>query len=213
VRTDVTEELIPLSSRFSEALRGAADLHAKQARKGTTIPYIAHLLGVASIALHYGADEDEAIAALLHDAIEDAPRELGANWVRNWLRFRFGDGVLSIVEGCTDADVMPKPAWRVRKEAYIARLPKEPASVALVSASDKLHNARAILSDYREIGDQLWTRFDADAGKAGVIGYYRGLVAAYETAGHHKRLVRELDALVTLIELETGCPGVWPLSQ
>ena len=108
---------------------------------------------------------------------------------------------------------MQKPAWRVRKEAYIARLPKEPASVALVSASDKLHNARAILSDYREIGDQLWTRFDADAGKAGVIGYYRGLVAAYETAGHHKRLVRELDALVTLIELETGCPGVWPLSQ
>src|SRR5882762_942854 len=114
----MTDELIPLSSRFSEALRGAADLHATQFKKGTTIPYIAHLLGVASIALHHGADEDEAIAALLHDAIEDAPRDLGANWVRNWLRFRFGEAVLSIVEGCTDADVSPKPVWRVRKEAY-----------------------------------------------------------------------------------------------
>jgi (p)ppGpp synthase/HD superfamily hydrolase len=209
----VTEELIPLSSRFSEALRGAADLHAKQLRKGTTIPYIAHLLGVASIALHHGADEDEAIAALLHDAIEDAPRDLGANWVRNWLRFRFGDRVLSIVEGCTDADVSPKPPWLVRKEAYIARVPKEPAPVLLVSASDKLHNAGAILSDYRELGDKLWKRFNLDAGKAGVIGYYRGLVTAYTTAGHHPRLVRELDAVVAQIERETGHPGVWPLPR
>ena len=209
----MTEELIPLSSRFSEALRGAADLHAKQLRKGTTIPYIAHLLGVASIALHHGADEDEAIAALLHDAIEDAPRDLGANWVRNWLRFRFGDRVLSIVEGCTDADVSPKPPWLVRKEAYIARVPKEPASVVLVSAADKLHNAGAILSDYRELGDKLWKRFNPDAGKAGTIGYYRGLVTAYRIAGHHPRLVRELDAVVAQIERETGHPGVWPLPR
>ena len=110
----MTTEPIPLSLRFSEALRGAADLHAKQVRKGTTIPYIAHLLSVASIALHYGADEDEAIAALLHDAIEDAPPELGANWVPNWLRFRFGERVLDIVVGCTDADVKPKPPWHAR---------------------------------------------------------------------------------------------------
>ncbi len=209
----MTEELIPLSSRFSEALRGAADLHAKQVRKGTKIPYIAHLLGVASIALHHGADEDEAIAALLHDAIEDAPLDLGANWVRNWLRFRFGEGVLSIVEGCTDADVSPKPAWLARKEAYIARVPKEPASVILVSASDKLHNASAILSDFRELGDKLWKRFNLDAGKAGIIGYYRGLVTAYKTAGHHPRLVRELDAVVAQIERETRHPGVWPVPQ
>lgn len=209
----MTEELIPLSSRFSEALRGAADLHAKQLRKGTTIPYIAHLLGVASIALHHGADEDEAIAALLHDAIEDAPRDLGANWVRNWLRFRFGDRVLSIVEGCTDADVSPKPPWLVRKEAYVARVPKEPAPVLLVSAADKLHNAGAILSDYRELGDKLWKRFNPDAGKAGTIGYYRGMVTAYTIAGHHPRLVRELDAVVAQIERETGHPGVWPLPR
>ncbi len=197
--------------RFSEALRGAADLHAKQTRKGTTIPYIAHLLGVASIALHHGADEDEAIAALLHDAIEDAPEELGANWVRKWLRFWFGERVLDIVEGCTDADVKPKPKWRVRKEAYVARIAKEPSSVVLVSASDKLHNAGAILSDYREIGDALWDRFNKDARKAGTVGYYQGLVTAYQATGHHPRLVRELDAVVTQIEKETGHPGVWPL--
>ena len=134
----MTKKPIPLSFRFSEALRGAADLHATQFRKGTTIPYVAHLLGVASIALQDGADEDEAIAALLHDAIEDAPRDLGANWVQNWLRFRFGERVLDIVEGCTDADVSPKPPWRARKEAYVARVRKEPASVILVSGADKL---------------------------------------------------------------------------
>ena len=154
----MTEELVPLSSRFAEALRDAADLHAKQFRKGTTIPYIAHLLGVASIALHHGADEDEAIAALLHDAIEDAP-------------------------------------------------------LILVSAADKPHNAGAILSDFREFGDRLWKRFNPDAGKAGVIGYYRGLVTAYKTTGHHPRLVRELDEVITQIERETGHPGVWPLPQ
>jgi (p)ppGpp synthase/HD superfamily hydrolase len=209
----VTQELIPLSSRFSEALGGAADLHAKQSRKGTTIPYIAHLLGVASIALHHNADEDEAIAALLHDAIEDAPLDLGANWVRNWLRFRFGERVLSIVEGCTDADVTPKPAWHVRKEAYVARVLKEPASVVLVSASDKLHNATAILADYRELGEKLWKRFDKDAGKSGVIGYHRGLVSAYKATGSHPRLVRELDAVVAQIEREAGHPGAWPLAK
>ncbi len=171
------------------------------------------MLGVSSIALHHGADENEAIGALLHDAIEDAPPELGANWVRNWLRFRFGEAVLDIVAGCTDADVTPKPPWRARKEAYVARVRTEPASVILVSASDKLHNASSILADYREIGEALWPRFNKDAGKAGSIGYYRGLVTAYQATGHHPRLVRELDAVVTQIEVETGHPGVWPLPQ
>jgi (p)ppGpp synthase/HD superfamily hydrolase len=209
----LADEPIPLTSRFSEAMRGAADLHATQSRKGTKIPYIAHLLGVASVALHYGADEDEAIAALLHDTIEDAPRDLGANWVRNWIRFRFGDRVLTIVEGCTDADVIPKPGWLVRKQDYIARLQHEPASVILVSASDKLHNANAVLSDFREIGDVLWKRFNPEAGKPGVIGYYRGLVTAYKATKHHPRLVRELDRVVGEIELATGHTGRWPLKQ
>ena len=112
---------------------------------------MAHVLGVASIALHHGADEDEAIAALLHDAIEHAPKALGADWVPTWLRFRFGERVLDTVEGCTDADVQPKPKWRVRKEAYVAHVRKASGSVALVSASDKLHNASAIRADYREV--------------------------------------------------------------
>src|SRR5690349_6983375 len=207
----MVEEAVPLSSRFSEALRGAADLHATQLRKGTSIPYIAHLLGVASIALHHGANEDEAIAALLHDTIEDAPLQLGAAWVRTWLRFRFGQGVLEIVEGCTDADVSPKPAWRVRKEACISRVATKGPSIVLVSAADKLHNASAILADYRQIGDELWARFNPEAGKAGIVDYYRGLVTAYRHTGHHPRLVGELDAVVGDLERQTGQVGVWPL--
>jgi (p)ppGpp synthase/HD superfamily hydrolase len=207
----MAKQPILLSSRFSEAVRGAADLHARQFRKGTKIPYIAHLLGVASIALHHGADEDEAIGAVLHDSIEDAPRDLGADWVRNWLRFRFGQRVLTIVEGCTDADVSPKPPWRARKEAYVARVQRKSASVVLVSAADKLHNAVSILADYREIKKKVWSRFNKEAGKAGTIGYYRGLVTAYQRTGHHPKLVRELDAVVAQIEDETGHKGVWPL--
>ena len=131
----------------------------------------------------------------------------------NWLRFRFGERVLDIVVGCTDADVKPKPPWHARKEAYVARVRKEPASVVLVSAADKLHNAGAILSDYREMGDALWHRFNKDAGKRGTVGYYRGLVSAYQATGHHPRLVRELDRVVTQIEKETGHPGYGQLSS
>lgn len=206
----MSTESAVLSFRFSEAMRGAADLHASQVRKGTKIPYLAHLLGVASIALHHGANEDEAIAALLHDAIEDAPHDLGANWVRNWIRFRFGERVLTIVEGCTDADVVPKPGWRQRKLAYVARIPKEPASVILVSASDKLHNASATLADYRHVGEAVWHRFNPEAGRDGVLGYYRGLVDAYGATGQHRRLVAELGAVVAELEREAGHTGVWP---
>jgi len=169
---------------------------------------------VTSIALHYGADEDEGIAAVLHDAIEDAPDQLGAGWVRRWIQFRFGERVLRIVEGCTDADVSPKPPWRARKETYIAHLTQETdASVVLVSASDKLHNATAILSDFRRIGDTVFERFNADAGKNGVIGYYRGLVEAYPITGQHPLLVAELDRAVSALERDAGVKGVWPLSS
>jgi GTP pyrophosphokinase len=199
-----------LTSRFALALTTAHDLHARQLRKGTSVPYVAHLLGVTSIALHHGADEDEAIGALLHDAIEDAPPHLGARGVRHLIREQFGERVLAIVEGCTDTDVVPKPAWRVRKAAYVAHVPSQPSSVLLVSAADKLHNAGAILSDLRVTGDEVWRRFSRDAGKAGVIGYYRGLVTAFRTTGRHPRLVDELDATVTAIESTAGVYGVWP---
>jgi GTP pyrophosphokinase len=202
---------MPLTLRFSDALQAAAQHHAAQSKKGTSIPYISHLLGVASIALQHGADEDEAVAALLHDAIEDAPPPLGAAWTRRWIQSRFGDRVLSIVEGCTDTDVSPKPLWRARKEAYVARVPTESASVVLVSAADKLHNTLSVLADYRVIGDKLWERFNPEARMSGTVGYYRALVTAYRSTGHHPPLVDDLDAVVGQIERETGHSGVWPV--
>ena len=111
-----------LTIRFSAAIVATHEIHVSQLRKGTTIPYIAHLLGFTSIALQHGAGEDEAIAALLHDSIEDAPDHLGAAGVRRLLRERFGERVLCIVEACTDTDVRPKPEWRVRKDTYVLHL-------------------------------------------------------------------------------------------
>lgn len=210
-RRPMTSQPFPLTSRFSEALSSAATLHAGQYRKGTPIPYLGHLLATASIALSHGADEDEAIAALLHDSIEDAPEHLGADWVRRWLEFKFGRKVLEIVNCCTDADIQPKPSWLQRKETYVARIAGEPRSVLLVSASDKLHNAAAILSDFRQVGDEVWKRFNQTAGKAGTIGYYRGLTSAYQQTGHHRALIEELHRTVSLIEQEAQCAGVWPV--
>jgi GTP pyrophosphokinase len=205
----------PLSSRFSDALTDAARLHAGQGRKGTDLPYVSHLLAVCAIALEHGATEDEAIAALLHDAIEDAPRSLKADGVRRWIRFRFGKNVLAIVEGCTDADKVPKPPWRERKQAYVRHVRTAKASVVLVSASDKLHNVRAILRDHRLVGDRVWARFkQAPKPKPNaVLGYYRGLVKAYRAGGHHHGLISELDVVVRELERATGVVGRWPLPR
>lgn len=183
-----------LSTRFQEALAVAAQLHGDQIRKGTDIPYISHLLAVASIVLDNGADEDVAIAALLHDAVEDQ----GGPSVREKIRSLFGDRVASIVDGCTDAEVTPKPPWRQRKEAYLTHLRGASESVRLVSASDKLHNARAILGDYRELGDSLWARFNA--GKEGVLWYYRSLVQVFRATGTTPGLIDELDRGVSELE-------------
>jgi GTP pyrophosphokinase len=182
-----------LGSRFEEALAFAARLHASQVRKGSDVPYVAHLLGVASLALEHGADEDEAIAALLHDAIEDQ----GGAQAREEIRRRFGDAVTAIVDGCTDADVTPKPPWRGRKEAYIARIASESPSVRLVSLADKVHNARATLTDYRAVGEALWARFKG--GREGTLWYYRALVDAFRQAGATP-LVDELDRAVSELE-------------
>ncbi|MGE0816162.1 MAG: HD domain-containing protein [Vicinamibacterales bacterium] len=199
-----------LTDRFSAALATAHTLHAGQVKKGGDVPYIAHLLGVTSIALHHGADEDEAIAALLHDAIEDAPETLGADAVRRLIFWKFGPRVLDIVQGCTDTDERPKPPWLARKRAYVAHVPSLPPSTVLVSASDKVHNVSAILSDFRVVGHDVWQRFNPAAGMPGVIGYYRGLVTAYRTTGHHQRLVDELERVVSALEEAAGHRGVWP---
>ena len=182
-----------LSLHFTQALVYAAELHADQIRKGSKVPYISHLLGVASIALEYGADEDEAIAALLHDAIEDQ----GGETVRGEIRTRFGERVTEIVDGCTETDITPKPPWAERKKAYIARLANASPSVRLVSLADKLHNVRSILKDYRTQGDVLWNIFKG--GKEGTLWYYRSLVTAFHQAGSTPMVV-ELDRLVTELE-------------
>ncbi len=182
-----------LTPRFADALAYAAQLHAGQVRKGTKIPYIAHLLAVAGIVIEQGASEDEAIAALLHDAIEDQ----GGRATAAEIRRRYGEAVEQIVWGCTDAEVVPKPPWRARKEAYLAHLPGAPASVRLVSAADKLHNVRSIIADYRALGDGVWSRFNG--GKDGTLWYYRSLVTAFRAAGGSP-LVDELDRSVSELE-------------
>jgi (p)ppGpp synthase/HD superfamily hydrolase len=184
---------VHLSPRFDQALQYAVLIHAGQCRTGTEIPYLSHLLGVASIALEYGANEDEVIGALLHDAAEDAG---GRGRIAD-IRHRFGDAVADIVAGCTDADVLPKPAWRKRKEDYIAHLPTASPSVRLVSAADKLHNARAILRDYRVHREDLWKRFHG--GKDGTLWYYRSLVDGFSKTERNE-LIEELDRVVSEIE-------------
>ena len=184
-----------LSPRFDEALVHASRLHAGQLRKGSAVPYVAHLLAVTAIVLEHGGGEDEAIAALLHDAVEDQ----GGPATRAEIRRRFGERVAAIVDGCTDAETVPKPPWRARKEAYVAHLAHASPAVRLVSAADKLHNARAILADYRRLGDGLWERFNG--GREGTLWYYRALADAFRGVDSTplieelERTVRELERL------------------
>ena len=182
-----------LSSKFEEALIYATRIHGGQLRKKTKIPYIGHLLGVAAIALEYGANETEAIGGLLHDAVEDC----GGPERQREIEEKFGKEVGEIVAGCTDTDQTPKPPWRERKEKYIAHLQTVSASTRLVSASDKLHNAQAIVHNLREDGDEIWTRFKG--GKEGALWYYRSLVTAFREHGE-SALVNELDRVVSKME-------------
>jgi len=141
--------------RFEEALKYAARLHRTQKRKGTNIPYVTHLLALAAIVGENGGTEDEVIAALLHDAVEGQ----GGAATREEIRRRFGDTVAGIVGEVSDTDVVPKPPWRERKETYVAQVRDAERSARLVSAADKLHNARSILRDLRGEGDAVWRRF------------------------------------------------------
>jgi GTP pyrophosphokinase len=178
-----------LSKRFEDAFLYAAEIHKTQPRKGTEIPYLSHLMAVAGIVLENGGDEDIAIAALLHDVIEDG----GGDDARQEIRRRFGQRVVSIVDECTDAEVFPKPPWRPRKEAYIAHLKHASPSARLVSAADKLHNASAILADYRVVGEALWERFNASRDE--ILWYYQSLVAAFKEGGTTP-LIEELERVV-----------------
>lgn len=153
------------SPRFQDAIAFASHLHRAQLRKGTSIPYISHLFAVSSLVMEHGGGEDEAIAALLHDAIEDQgdPYPGGRPALRAEIEARYGARVLEIVNGCTDDDGFVKTAgaegWRQRKRKYLEHLETAPDAVRLVSCADKVHNARSILSDYRREGPVVWKRF------------------------------------------------------
>jgi (p)ppGpp synthase/HD superfamily hydrolase len=186
-----------LTGRFDEAVRYAREVHASQTRKGTGTPYLAHLLGVASIVLDDGGTEDEAIAALLHDAAEDH----GGRARLEDIGTRFGDSVARMVEECTDSWETPKKPWAERKQAYAQHARTLSPPSLRVSAADKVHNSYAILRDLRNEGESVWDRFNA--GPDDVMSYYQSLVRAYREAGGGK-LVDELARIVRAIEREMG---------
>ncbi len=188
--------------RFLDALTYAVQLHGADMRKGTTIPCVAPLLSVCSLVLADGGSEQEAVAALLHDALEDHPEETS----REVLSQRFGNDALAIVEACTDtpADYRggPKPPWRDRKTAYLEHVRLASRSAIRVALADKLDNARSMLADYRQIGDKLWSRFNA--GKEDQLWFYGSLVKALRAAGAEGFLIEELEDAV--VQLGRGRP-------
>ena len=185
---------VRLGPRFRRAFLFAADQHAEQTRKASTIPYVAHLMGVVSLVLEAGGDEDLAIAAMLHDVVEDCG---GAPMLRE-VRRRFGRRAAEVVDGCTDADTYPKPPWRERKENYIRHLRRADADTHLVSAADKLNNVRSILSDYREVGESVWARFNG--GREGTLWYYRVLLEEF-LRRKPNRITKDLELAVKDLEL------------
>ncbi|MGE0712556.1 MAG: GNAT family N-acetyltransferase [Planctomycetota bacterium] len=196
-----------LGARFASALVWAHELHREQRRKGDDVPYVAHLLAVAGLALEHGADEDAAIAALLHDAVEDQ----GGPPVLAEIERRFGPRVARIVAGCTDTDLepgaegRPKPDWRGRKERYLAHLEGADPDTLLVSACDKLHNARAVLRDHRRHGDRTFERFRGR--QEGTLWYYRAVADAFARL-RPGPLARELLRTVAALEARAGGPGL-----
>jgi (p)ppGpp synthase/HD superfamily hydrolase len=182
-----------LTQRFKDALDYALELHNNQQRKGSDTPYAAHLLAVASLVLEDGGDEEQAIAALLHDAPEDQ----GGLETLEAIRQRFGDRVADIVHGCTDTFESPKPSWRQRKENYLEHLQIAPEEVRRVSLADKLHNARSILTDLLRSGEDVWERFNG--GKDGTLWYYRSLLDVFRSRSDSP-LVTELGWVLQRIE-------------
>ncbi|HEY61390.1 MAG TPA: HD domain-containing protein [Anaerolineae bacterium] len=182
-----------LTQRFAEALEYAFHLHANQTRKGKNTPYFAHLLGVTSLVLEMGGDEDEAIAALLHDAVEDQ----GGEKTLNQIKHLYGKRVASIVKGCTDSCTTPKPPWTGRKEQYLEDLKTASIEVLRVSLADKLHNARTIVIDLRKEGDEVWQKFNG--GKEGTLWYYQESSNSFERLPQ-KYFVDEFQKVIHEIE-------------
>lgn len=182
-----------LGPRLQRAFRYAAKHHAGQSRKGTAVPYLSHLMAVASLVLEAGGDEDMAIAALLHDVVEDCG---GMPRLRE-VRKMFGPRVAKIVEGCTDSFGEPKRPWMERKKDYLREVKHADAETRLVSAADKLHNVRTILADYRKDGETIWARFSGK--RDGTLWYYRALSDEYQRRNAN-RITRELALAVAELE-------------
>jgi (p)ppGpp synthase/HD superfamily hydrolase len=183
----------PLGTRLQRAFRYAAEKHDGQTRKQTAVPYLSHLMAVASLVLEAGGDEEMAIAALLHDVVEDCG---GMPRLRE-VRKVFGPRVAKIVEGCTDSFGEPKAEWVERKKGYLREVKHADDETRLVSASDKLHNVRTILADYRLDGEAIWARFSGK--KDGTLWYYRALSDEYQRRGPN-RITRELEIAVAELE-------------
>jgi (p)ppGpp synthase/HD superfamily hydrolase len=183
-----------LTTRFDEALRFASDLHRSQERKASGVPYIGHLLSVSSLVIEGGGTETQAIAALLHDAVED---QGGAKTLAA-IREKFGDDVATIVDECSDTDQVPKPPWKQRKQKYVDHLGYASKATLLVSLADKLDNARAILRDYRTDGPAVFERFNEKDPREH-LWYYRSLLVVYQ---RHENgwLVEELERVLDTLE-------------
>jgi (p)ppGpp synthase/HD superfamily hydrolase len=186
-----------LGIRLQKAFRYAAEKHAGQTRKQTAVPYLSHLMAVTSLVLEGGGDEDMAIAALLHDVVEDCG---GTPRLRE-VRKMFGTRVAKIVEGCTDSFSDPKLPWIVRKKEYLKRLKREDAETRLVSASDKLHNVCTVIADYRQDGESIWKRFSGK--REGTLWYYRALNDEFQRRTSN-RITRELAIAVRKLEKMVG---------
>jgi (p)ppGpp synthase/HD superfamily hydrolase len=188
-----------LTERFEMALVYATRLHARQIRKVNGVPYISHLLSVTALVLEDGGDEDEAIAALLHDAVEDQ----GGRTTREEVLRQFGERVVAIVDGCTEFDSEIKPPWRERKQRYLEQLHRGSPSVRRVALADKLHNARSLLKDYRQQGDGMWSAFTG--GKEETLWFYRSVLCLYRETGSSpmvEELARVIGELERLLESE-----------
>jgi (p)ppGpp synthase/HD superfamily hydrolase len=192
IKIDTTMDSLKLTERFEEALVYATRLHANQTRKISGVPYIAHLLSVAALVLEAGGTEEEAIAGLLHDGVEDQ----GGKSTREEIRQRFGETVVTIVDGCTESDTYPKPPWFERKQRYLENIRHASPSVRRVSLADKLHNARSLLSDLRQHGSSIWKEFKT--GREGTLWFYQQLQQVYSATGsdfltqEFSRVIQEL---------------------
>jgi (p)ppGpp synthase/HD superfamily hydrolase len=182
-----------LSSQFNTAILYAIELHINQTRKGSGVPYISHLLAVCALVMEHGGDEDQAIAALLHDAAEDQ----GGEQTLTDIRTQFGERAAQMVADLSDTLETPKPPWRVRKETYLAHLPHTSTDSLLISLADKVHNARSILADHAQVGEKIWERFKQGRGET--LWYYRSLADIFQKI-YPGYLASELDRVVSEME-------------